>query len=293
MVHLHIERRGDGPQVLFVHGSVMGGAATWEAQYPLADRWTLLVLDRRGFGESSPADREDFEVDARDIAEVLGDGAHLVAHSYGGVGSLLAAAAHPEAVRSLTLVEPVAYSVALHQTAVRSCVEQLTAYFASTPTGMREFLEGFYQVVGLQAKLPDLLPPALEATARLLMRSRSPWTADIPLDELARAPFRSLVISGGHSRVFESICDVLAERIGAERAVIPGRGHAVPRTGTPFNERVESFLLAAERPSGMRLRHAGIGRLSPWTSRERPCAGRSAPRRQAALGDREGSCAAA
>ena len=48
---------------------------TWKAQYPLADRWTLLVLDRRGFGESPPADTDDFEDDARDIAEALGDGA--------------------------------------------------------------------------------------------------------------------------------------------------------------------------------------------------------------------------
>jgi pimeloyl-ACP methyl ester carboxylesterase len=31
-------------------------------------------------------------VDAEDIAEVLGRGAHLVGHSYGGLGCLLAAA---------------------------------------------------------------------------------------------------------------------------------------------------------------------------------------------------------
>jgi hypothetical protein len=42
---------------------------------------------------------------------------------------------------------------------------------------------------------------------------------------------------------------VLAERIGAERAAILGAGHAIPRTGTPFNERLETFLLAADRPS--------------------------------------------
>ncbi len=227
----------------------MGGAATWEAQYPLADRWTLLVLDRRGFGASPPTEREDFEVDARDIADALGEGAHLVAHSYGGVGALLAAAARPEAVRSLTVVEPVAYSVALHHEAVRRCVEQIGTYFTDTSVGTREFLMGFLQLMGLQTRLPDPLPLGLESTTRLLMRCRFPWTAEIPLDELARAPFRSLVISGGHSPVFESICDALADRIGAERAVIRGAGHATPRTGTPFNERLESFLLAADRPS--------------------------------------------
>jgi pimeloyl-ACP methyl ester carboxylesterase len=246
MGHVHIERRGDGPRVLFVHGSVVGGAATWGAQYPLASRWTLLVLDRRGFGESSATDREDFEVDAHDIAEALGDGVHLVAHSYGGVGALLAAAMRPHAVRSLTLVEPVVYSIALDQAAVRSCVEQVAAYFAGTPSGPRGFLEGFLRLMGAPGKLPDPLPPTVEATTKLLMHCRFPWTAQIPLDELARAPFRSLAISGGHSPVFESICDVLRDRLGAERIVVPGAGHNVPRAGTAFNERLESFLEAAE-----------------------------------------------
>jgi pimeloyl-ACP methyl ester carboxylesterase len=139
-----------------------------------------------------------------------------------------------------------AYSVALDQEDVRRSVEQVGAYFTGNPSGTREFLEGFFQLMGLQAKLPDPLPPALDRTTRLLMRCRFPWTAEFALDDLARAPFRSLVISGGHSPVFESICDVLADRLGAERAVIPGAGHSVPRIGAPFNDRLESFL---RRPS--------------------------------------------
>jgi pimeloyl-ACP methyl ester carboxylesterase len=245
-MQVHIERRGDGPQVLFVHGSVMGGAATWGGQYPLASRWTLLVLDRRGFGESSATDRDDFEVDAHDIAEALGDGVHLVAHSYGGVGALLATAMRPEAVHSLTLVEPAAYSIAIDEPAVRTCVEQVAAYFACPPPGIRAFLEGFMQLMGAPGRLPDPLPANLEAATQLLMRCRLPWTAQIPLDDLARASCRTLAISGGHSPVFESICDVFRDRLGAERIVVPGAGHSVPRVGTLFNERLESFLLAAE-----------------------------------------------
>jgi pimeloyl-ACP methyl ester carboxylesterase len=76
------------------------------------------------------------------------------------------------------------------------------------------------------------------------MRCRYPWTAEIPLADLSKAGFRTLVVSGGHSPVFESICDVLATRLGAEREVISGAGHSVPRIGAPFNERLESFLLA-------------------------------------------------
>ncbi len=53
-------------------------------------------------------------------------------------------------------------------------------------------------------------------------------------------------MSGAHDDAFEAVCDVLAERIGAERAVITGQGHGVQRTGQPFNERLEGFLTAAE-----------------------------------------------
>lgn len=245
MTGVHIERIGQGPRVLFVHGSVSGGAATWKAQYPLADRWTLLILDRRGFGESASAEGDDFEVDARDIAEALGEGAHLVAHSYGGVGALLAAASRPQAVHSLTLVEPMAYSVALHQGHVRGSVEEVGAYFSGNSAAPREFLGGFFQLMGIHAKLPDPLPPALDTATRLLMRCRYPWTAEIPMDDLSKAGFRTLVVSGGHSPVFESICDVLATRLGAEREVISGAAHSIPRVGAPFNARLESFLVAS------------------------------------------------
>jgi len=244
MTHVHIERHGNGPRVLLIHGSVTGGAATWKSQYPLSDRWELLILDRRGFGESPPVDGENFEADAEDIAEALDDGAHLVAHSYGGVGALLAAAARPQAVRSLTLVEPMAYSVALDHDDVRRSVDQVASYFTENSGSTREFLAGFFQLMGVQAKLPDPLPPALDTATRLLMRCRYPWTAHIPIDELAKATFSTLIVSGGHSPVFETICDVLATQLRAERTVIAGAGHSVPRIGAPFNDRLQRFLMA-------------------------------------------------
>jgi pimeloyl-ACP methyl ester carboxylesterase len=44
-----------------------------------------------GFAASPPLARGDFEAEAPLIAELLGDGAHLVGHSYGAVIALLAA----------------------------------------------------------------------------------------------------------------------------------------------------------------------------------------------------------
>jgi pimeloyl-ACP methyl ester carboxylesterase len=79
------ESWGAGTRIVLVYGSLATGADEWQAQRPLADEgFELLVADRRGYGRSPAADGEDFRRDAADIAGLMGNGAHLVGHSYGG-----------------------------------------------------------------------------------------------------------------------------------------------------------------------------------------------------------------
>ncbi len=243
---LHVERLGAGPPVVLVHGSVAGGEAAWAEQMVLAARWTLLVVDRPGYGRAPDVAREDFEVDAQLLAEVLPEGAHLVGHSYGGVVSLLAAARRPESVRSLTVSEPPAFGVAAGNPDVDSLVARFSEQYERGPSEPEAFLRGFIELVGSQIRLPSPLPPPLERAARVLMTERGPWEAEIPLADLERAPFPKLVVSGGHHPAFDAVCDVLEEQLGAERAVITGAGHSVQRTGAPYNQRLEQFLRAAQ-----------------------------------------------
>jgi pimeloyl-ACP methyl ester carboxylesterase len=244
-VSLHVDRLGDGPPVLLVHGSVTGARLTWREQLPLAERWTLLLADRPGFGQSPPLERCDFEAEAPLVAELLDEPTHIVAHSYGGVISLLTAALRPGAVRSLAVVEPPAFGVARRQPAVEDFIARGTKLWTEGPEDPTAFLERFLRLVGSRP-IPGRLNPELERGVRLLMRERYPWEAQIPFDQLAASPFPKLAVSGAHDDAFEAVCDVLAERIGAERAVIPGQGHGVQRTGAPFNERLERFLAAAK-----------------------------------------------
>ena len=241
-----MERWGDGPPVVLVHGSVGGGASTWAEQRPLAERYTLIVVDRPGYGPTPMVEVEDFEDDAPLVAEALEDGAHLVGHSYGGVVSLLAAARRPEMVRSLTVIEPPAFAVARGDSDVEELVSSLKRHWDTGEENPETFLRGFLELVGSNMRPPRPLPPELERGARLLLVERGPWEADIPLDELAAAPFPKLVFSGGHHPAFEAVCDVLERRLGAERALITGAGHSVQRTGRPFNERLEEFLRRAD-----------------------------------------------
>ena len=248
---LHYEQQGDGPPVVFVHGGVLNGAMTWSAQLPLARRWRLVIVDRPGFGLSPPTDRVDFAADAELVIQILDqakqlwdvDRVHLVGHSYGGVICLLAAAIRPEALTSLTLIEPPAFRIAAGNPAVDDLVAGLKDHWREGPRDTpARFLQTFLHLVGSSTELPDPLPPALEQGAAMLMVERGPWEADIALTQLAHAPFPKLVVSGGHSPAFDAVCDVLERDIGADRAVIPGAGHSVPRVGEAFNQRLERFL---------------------------------------------------
>ena len=236
-------------RVVLVHGSVGNGPATWGALQPLSDRYELVVPNRGGYPPNPPLERIDFEQQAEELAPLLADGAHLVGHSYGGVISLLIAARHPGSVRSLTVNEPPAFGVARGRPEVEQLVAGLDAFFRAGPHEPGAFLRGFLAVVGSDTKLPDPLPPDLEQGARASMAERPPWEADIPLDELAAAPFPKLVVSGAHHAAFDAVCDVLEERLGAERAVLPGAGHSLPRA-PGYPERLEAFLRVADGDRG-------------------------------------------
>ena len=74
---------------------------------PLSEKgWRLKLMDRPGFGQSPSRGPDDMAADAILIADRLGDGSHLIGHSFGGAEALLATARRPDAVRSLILVEP-------------------------------------------------------------------------------------------------------------------------------------------------------------------------------------------
>jgi pimeloyl-ACP methyl ester carboxylesterase len=143
--------------------------------------------------------------------------------------SLLIAARHPERVRSLAVSEPPAFAVARGRPEVERLLSGLEAFVAAGPHEPAAYLHGFLEAVGSGMRLQEPLPPDLEQGARAAMAERPPYEAEIPLDELAAAPFPKLVISGAHHPAFDAVCDVLEERLGAERAVVSGAGHSIPR----------------------------------------------------------------
>ena len=234
---LYVRSWGSGVPVVLVHGSLATGADEWQAQRPLADEgFRLLVPDRRGYGRSPAAHGEDFLADADDLAEIIGDGAHLVGHSYGGLAVLIAAARRPDATLSMTLLEPGTFALGQRSEAARTLVADVRRVWdQDLPDD--EWVVRFLETVGSD---PDALSPELIAAAvplvPLLRRGRPIWEPELPLAELRTATFPKLVVSGGHSAGFDAICDELAERIGASRMTITGAGHEIQFTGDTLND---------------------------------------------------------
>ena len=240
---MHVEYLGQAePRVLLVHGGIVPGWQTWEAQRPPAGEFRPVVPHRPGYPPNAPGEGIDFESQAQAIADLIEPRTHVVGHSYGGVVSLLATALVPDCVRSLTVIEPPAFGLARGDPAVEQLIGRLEPIFADSSLPAREFFLRFASIVGATPRLPDVLPSETEASITASRIEPLPWNAEIRLDALARAGLPALVFSGGHDAAFDAVSELIADRLGAEHVVITGRAHSVQRTGPPFNERLRAFL---------------------------------------------------
>lgn len=249
---------GSIPAVL-VHGTFSWATLAFEHQRPLARGRTLLLPDRRGFGASPDLNgggerdvTSDYAIDAVDISELLGDGAHLVGHSYGGTVAMLAAAAHPDRVVSLTLIEPCAHTTAADEPVVARAIEDGRRFMAGARLGTPgEYIDLAY------GGRPRPEPAAwLLRAAHTALHERPCWLAELATEPVRDAPYPKLVITGdwatapdgylpGMATLMQTICTRVADRIGARLVRVPGAAHE-PQRERPaaFNDLLTEFWSA-------------------------------------------------
>ena len=75
---LHFSEIGQGEPIMFIHGGFDPAEETFGEQKELADQYRVVLVDRRGYGESPASDRLDFDAHAEHTMRVVGEGAHLV-----------------------------------------------------------------------------------------------------------------------------------------------------------------------------------------------------------------------
>lgn len=105
---VHYTREGEGPPIVFVHGTATDGEQWAEAATDIADRHTVICPDLSGSGRTTDAGRPlTVEALAAQVIAVIADagvrGVHIVGHSMGAVVAAAVSARRPDLVAGAVL----------------------------------------------------------------------------------------------------------------------------------------------------------------------------------------------
>ncbi len=220
----HVQRLGEGPPVVMLHGLLVGNLATWYfgAAREVSRDHHVLLYDLRGHGRSEFCETGyDTATMARDLACLTADYQSqpmtLVGHSYGALVALRFALDHPDRVGRLVLVDA---------PLPPSKIGEINEFLARTPEQMVDALPGPVQDMFRSGSRQSRR--LLRALHRLLMQSSLvkdlQAEADIPDSELAGITAPTTLIYGQHSQ-----CRDVGERLSrvmpnAALCTLPG-GH--------------------------------------------------------------------
>jgi haloacetate dehalogenase len=237
-VTLRVRHGGSGPPLLLLHGHPQTHVM-WHAVAPgLAERFTVVVPDLRGYGESSkPETTPDHEpyskrAMARDQVALMWELGFerfsVCGHDRGARVAYRLALDTPAAVELLAVLDIVPTGEALRRTDLLFAQTYWHWFFLSQPEGLPERMieadpDAYYFRQRYQAR-EKFAPEALEDYLRCVRRPetihamcedyRAGMTIDFELDEAERGKKRIecpvLVLWGGRGRLAELYDDVLA-----------------------------------------------------------------------------------
>jgi len=266
-IPIHMTTWGStGPKVLLMHGGVQGGLgggpATFRKQDALAQRGLQLrVADRPGFGQTPTRGPDDMQADAVWASAELGDGTHLIGHSFGGAIALLAAARRPSAVRSLILIEPALIPLLPGSRAIRTNQAARSDFLrmgeaslsAQTPADYGLALACDLGVLSRgtsDGEARDLDQQSAQELGCALLRARvaSAGAMRKAAHAVGKVGIPVLIVTGGWSPTFDAIGEVSAEITHGRHVIVRSPNHFVQLMASEaFNETAASFIQMAER----------------------------------------------
>jgi 3-oxoadipate enol-lactonase len=240
---LHYQEHGEGPCVVFLHGSG-GNHLSWWQQIPaLSKHYRCLILDLRGFGLSHaatpPRDPVVFGDDLRALLDHLNIAhAHVVGQSIGGHYALRFALAHPQRVHGLVLADTLAGIADNRIAAAKAAAGPIPEIFLERALGANfrsrsENLTFLYQAVE-RLNHADQTPETLVPT-------------DVGAESLAALKTPTLFLVGEHDPVAPATAVSIATSMvaGAQLKLIANSGHsAYFEQPAAFNQALLEFFAA-------------------------------------------------
>lgn len=235
---------GTGTPVVFLHSGI-GSAGEWKQVFSLwPGGYRLLAIEayRDGTGPGMPGRRrslDDYADQVYAVAEHVGVSVCLAGFSWGGATALRVAAAAPELVDSLAVIEPEAYALLrMHDADAYTQICRLRDRWRAHVCAGRwyeafeEFVD-FYNGPGSFARWP---PSRREAFLASQQAQGDLWDVLfddlVTLDALAGVTAPVHVLEGSQtSAVDHAICEAILRHVPrAPHTLIEGAGHMMPLT---------------------------------------------------------------
>jgi len=241
---------GSGETVVLLHATASSRAQWQSLTEALPSGYRILAPDLYGYGESDPWPGNGALCLADEAALVdavlpLGCGPiHLVGHSYGGAVALRFAVQYPERLRSLVLIEPVAFHL-LRQEGAKPADRLLFAEVmeiaglvrrAVISGNYRAAMAGFIDYWNGQGTWARMTPEQRAALSRRVTKVALDFSAaemeSASAPAYGRIAAPALVLHGARSpEPTRRIAELVADSLPAGRLqIIEGAGHMLPLT---------------------------------------------------------------
>ena len=260
-VELYVETTGTGECLVLTHGSWTDGTGWGQVIDRLAERYQVVVWDRRGHSRSQAGDGAGSRAeDAADLAcvieQVTDRPVHVAGNSYGAIVTLTLLTTHPELIATAAVHEPPLWSLlaGTGDPALRSALAAADANLAVVGDLIRSgqhrlaaehFIEHVALGPGTWAQLPQPLRDVLEANApTFLDELDDPTALTIDIAALADTTVPVLLTHGTESpELFPAVIAELVKQVPAAHVeVLEGAGH-LPHATHPAEwvDRVTAF----------------------------------------------------
>lgn len=254
---VYYEVHGGGPGVLLVHGSGGNHAAWWQQVATLADRYTVVTVDLRGFGRSDvPGPDESghgVDVDARGFPlDILAaaraadlDRVVLVGQSIGAAAALRAALTAPDLVAGVVLAHSLG---GIDHPELAELVAADRAEAVRLPVIDRLLTPAF------RAARPDLTLLFRQLgtfNAAAMADLRNLHTGGPTVEELAAARITVCLLAGEYDAVLSPATVRRAAQLipDADLEIVPGAPHSMYwEAPEQFNAAIERFLRRVYAP---------------------------------------------
>ena len=266
---LHYRVQGEGKPVVALHGSASSGAQWRTLTGFIGGRFRVISPDIPGYGVSAPGPGGNGLIDdARAIDALvasIGEPVHLVGYSYGAAVALKLAALRPEALRSLTLIEPVSFHLLRHGTRSDNELYTDVAGLASgifsqsidrrEREAMRIFIDYWSGEGAWDRTSPRLQAELLTHLPRVCADLRAVMFEHQTVFDLAAITCPTLVIEGSDSpEVSRRLSQLVAGAIPqATLRTVPEAGHLAPLTDPHIvDPMIAAHLVAVDRAAAAR-----------------------------------------